>query len=119
MICSLPKGDQKLQGTRLDNGWFLVVLDLAAAAASGLKSLDDCQRLLISNLAENDVLAIEPAGDDSGDEELGAIAIGTKCQPCFGKGGRFAYVLGPALAMERSPGFVCLRAKFSSAKFLP
>lgn len=31
-------------------------------------------RLLISHLAKDDVLAIEPAGDDGGDEELGAVA---------------------------------------------
>jgi hypothetical protein len=30
---------------------------------------------LVSNLAEDDVLAIEPAGHDSGDEELGAVAV--------------------------------------------
>lgn len=28
-------------------------------------------------------------------------------------------VLGPALAMERVPGAVCLRAKFSSSNLLP
>jgi hypothetical protein len=31
----------------------------------------------------------------------------------------FSYVLGPALAIERSPGLVCLREKFSSANFSP
>jgi len=31
--------------------------------------------LLISDLAEDDVLAIEPAGDYGGDEELGAVAL--------------------------------------------
>ncbi len=30
------------------------------------------------------MLAIEPAGDDSGNEELRAVAIGTSCQQCFG-----------------------------------
>lgn len=30
-----------------------------------------------------------------------------------------AYVFGPAFAMERSPGLVCFRAKFSSANFSP
>jgi len=31
--------------------------------------------LLISHLAEDDMLAIEPAGDNSSDEELRAIAV--------------------------------------------
>jgi hypothetical protein len=35
------------------------------------------------------------------------------------RSGKRAYVLGPALAMERSPGLVCLRVKFSSANFSP
>ena len=30
-----------------------------------------------------------------------------------------AYVLGPALAIERRPGFVCFSLKFSSANFSP
>jgi hypothetical protein len=33
--------------------------------------------LIISNLTKDDMLAIEPAGDDSGDEELRAVAVGT------------------------------------------
>jgi hypothetical protein len=77
---------ENLQDTGLDNGRLLVVLDLTATAASGLKSLDDHQRLLISNLAEDDMLAIEPAGDNSGDEELGAVAVETSCQLCFEMG---------------------------------
>jgi len=64
-----------LQLSRLDNGRLLVVLNLTAAAASSLKGLDDGQRLIVSNLAEDDVLAIEPAGDYGGDEELGSVAI--------------------------------------------
>jgi len=53
------------------------VVNLAGTAASGLESIDDIQRLLVSNLAEDDVLAIEPAGDDRGNEELGAVGVGT------------------------------------------
>ena len=49
-------------------------MDLSAAGASSLKRLDDVEGLLISNLAEDDVLTIEPAGDDGGDEELRSIA---------------------------------------------
>ena len=106
-----------LQDTRLDNGRLLVVVDLTAAAAGSLKSLDNVQRLLVSNLAEDDVLAIEPAGDDSGNEELRAVA--EKCQLYLGRIIQSAYVLGPALAMERSPGLVCFLEKFSSANFSP
>ncbi len=108
-----------LQDARLDNGGFLVILDLAAAAAGSLKSPNNIQGLLVSNFAEDDVLAIEPAGYHSGNEELGAVAIGTSYQLCFRTMFVPAYVLGPALAMERSPGLVCLRAKFSSANFSP
>jgi hypothetical protein len=50
----------QLQLTRLDNCGALVVLDSAAARASGLKELDDLQRLLISDLAEDDVATVEP-----------------------------------------------------------
>jgi hypothetical protein len=42
---------------------------------SSLQALDNPHRLLVGNLAENDVLAIEPRGDDSGDEELRAVAV--------------------------------------------
>lgn len=108
-----------LQDARLDNGGFLVILDLATAAASSLKSPDNIHGLLVSNLAEDDVLAIEPAGYHSGNEELRAVAIGTSCQLCFRTMFVLAYVLGPALAIERSPGLVCLREKFSSANFSP
>ena len=72
-----------LQDARLDNGGFLVILDLATAAASSLKSPDNIHGLLVSNLAEDDVLAIEPAGYHSGNEELRAVAIGTSCQGVF------------------------------------
>lgn len=58
----------------LDNGWLLGVVDLAGTGASGLDSLDNVHGLLVSNLAENDVLAIQPGGDNGGDEELGAVA---------------------------------------------
>jgi hypothetical protein len=62
-----------------DGGGTLLVLDRAAAAATGLDGLDDLVRLdiAIRNAAEDDVLAIEPRGDDSGDEELGAVGVAT------------------------------------------
>ena len=64
-----------LQLTRGDNSRALVVLDVAAARASGLKSLDNVEALLVSDLAEDDVAAVEPRGDNGGDEELGAVAV--------------------------------------------
>ena len=67
-----------LQDTRLDDGWLLVVVDLSAAGSGSLEGLDDSQGLLISDLTEDNVLAIEPAGDNGGNEELGAVAIETQ-----------------------------------------
>ena len=63
-----------LQLSRLDNSWLVVVLNLARSGSGSLKSLDDIQGLLISDLAEDDVLTIEPAGDNGGDEKLRAVA---------------------------------------------
>ena len=74
-----PASNANLQNTGGDNGWLLVVLDLSGAGASCLKSLDDVEGLLISDLTEDDVLAIEPAGDNGGDEELGAVAVKKHC----------------------------------------
>ena len=62
-----------LQLTRVNNGGTLV-LDSTAAGASSLTSLDDVEGLLVSDLAEDDVSAVEPRGDDGGDEELRAVA---------------------------------------------
>ena len=50
-------------------------MDLAAAAASGFDGLDDLEGGVVGNFTEDDVLAIEPAGHDGGDEELGAVAV--------------------------------------------
>jgi hypothetical protein len=65
-----------LQSTSADNGGALLVLDAARLGADGLKSGDDIQGGLVSDFAENDVAAIEPRGDDGGDEELGAVGVG-------------------------------------------
>lgn len=64
-----------LQNTGVHDGRLLVVLNLAGARSSSFESLDDVEGLLISDLAEDDMLAIEPAGDNGGDEELRAVAI--------------------------------------------
>ena len=68
--------------TSTSDGRHLRVRDLAGAATAGLDGLDDPQGLIVGDLAEDDVLAVEPAGDDGGDEELGTVAVGSKmCQP--------------------------------------
>ena len=63
-----------LQLTRVDDGGLLGVADRAGLGASSLKSIDDLQRLGVSDLAEDDVAAIEPLSLDGGDEELRAVA---------------------------------------------
>jgi hypothetical protein len=73
----LPSPIHNLQLSRLHNGRLLVVHDLATVITGSLKSLDNGERRIISDLAEDNVLSIEPAGDDSGDEELGAVAVET------------------------------------------
>ena len=66
------------------------------------------------------MLAIEPAGDYGGDEELGTVAV-MVVSVCWiwVCGDDVAHVLGPALAIDKSPGLVCFLAKFSSANFSP
>jgi hypothetical protein len=49
--------------------------DLSTARSGSLESLDNVEGLVISDLTEDNVLAIEPAGDDGGDEELRAVAV--------------------------------------------
>ena len=65
-----------LQFARFDNGGFLAVFDLAGIAAGGFNGFHNLERLLVCDFAEDNVLAVEPAGDDSGNEELGSIAGG-------------------------------------------
>lgn len=75
-ITGSPRGKEinlKLAG--LDNGWLLVEVNLAAAAASSLESSDNTHGLLISDFAEDDVLAIEPSSDNGGDKELRAVTV--------------------------------------------
>ena len=62
------------RSTTVDDGRLEVELDLTGARASGLKSLDNVHALLVCNLAEDNVLAIEPRGDYGGDEELRTVA---------------------------------------------
>ena len=64
-----------LGSTAVNNGGLDLVLNLTRAGTSCLEFLDDVQALLISNFTEDDVLAIQPGGDNGGDEELGAVTI--------------------------------------------
>lgn len=48
---------------------------LARVGAESLNLLDDVHSRL--DLAEHDVLAVEPRGDHGGDKELGAISVGS------------------------------------------
>ena len=49
-----------LQSTRVDNGGLDIRADRAAAAAKSLNLLDDVVGLFVSDLTEDNVLAIEP-----------------------------------------------------------
>jgi len=59
------------------------------------------------------VFSIQPRGDNGRDEELGPRKLDVLCisesrQTCE------PLVLGPALAIDKSPGRLCLSLKFSS-----
>lgn len=64
----------RLQSTAVDNGGLLGVLDGTAGGTSGLNSLDELHGVIL-DLAEDDVAAIEPRSNDSGDEELAAVPV--------------------------------------------
>lgn len=53
------------------------MLDGTRVAADGLDGADDLHRLDIASrdAAEDDVLAVEPRGNDGRHEELGAVAV--------------------------------------------
>ena len=98
------------------------MLNSAARGASTFNGVDDVHGSLVSNLAEDDVATVQPVGHGNSDEELGAVArsetllvISLSAKEAHQE----AYVLGPALAMDSSPGLVCLSLKFSSANFSP
>ena len=100
---------RRLQLTSVNDGGLDVGADGAGGAAESLNLLDDLHGLIVGNLTEDNVLAIEPRGDNGGDEELGAVAAdavsGQAQSSSYGEGA-ITYVLGPALAMERIPGLV-------------
>jgi len=70
-------GEKSLVLARVDNGGAGLVLDGTRARADSLEGLDDLHGLIVGDLAEDDVAAVEPRGDDGGDEELRAVGVGT------------------------------------------
>ena len=60
----------------LDGGDTILELGGTAGGAAELERLNNTDRLNVSNLAEDDVAAVEPRGHDGGDEELRAVAVG-------------------------------------------
>nr|WNZ75859.1 hypothetical protein [Trichoderma harzianum] len=64
-----------LQDTGGGDGGAGLVLNLAVITTGGLESSNNGHGLLVSDLAEDDVAAVQPRGDDSGDEELRAVAV--------------------------------------------
>ena len=75
----LPKSastipSKSLQLTGIPDDGLRAILDLARLAASSLDGLDHLQRLTIRDFAKDDVLAVQPTGDNGGDEKLGSVA---------------------------------------------
>lgn len=61
--------------SRSDDLWGDLVLRGSVLLARGFERLDHVHGLSIRNLAEDDVLVVEPASDNGGDEELRSIAV--------------------------------------------
>jgi hypothetical protein len=61
-----------------DGGGSTTATDGTGGRTASLDGLDDGHGggVTVGDLAEDDVTAIEPAGDDGGDEELRAVAVG-------------------------------------------
>lgn len=67
-----------LELTAANDGGLDSGADGTGGGAKSLNLLHDVHGGSISDLTENDVLAIEPRGDNGGDEELGAVAAEKK-----------------------------------------
>ena len=63
-----PFSQSKLSG--FDDGWRVRILNFAVAAASSFDGLHHAQGLVVADFAEDDVLAVKPAGDHGGNEKL-------------------------------------------------
>lgn len=74
----MPTCCLSLELTCLGDDGVFIVSDLARLAAGGFNGLDDSHRFIISNLAEDNVLPIEPAGHHCRDKELRAVAKAAK-----------------------------------------
>ena len=73
---------------------------LAGPAIPGLVALHGCHSVrAVFHQVEDHMLAVQPLGLRSADEKLGTL------------------VSGPAFAMDKMPGPVCFRMKFSSPNF--
>jgi hypothetical protein len=70
--------------TAVLDGGLDVGADRAGAGTESLDLADNLHGSIISDLAEDDVLAIEPRGDDGGDEELRAVAEEEKIRFALG-----------------------------------
>jgi len=79
-----------------DNG----TADSTASRANLLKSADELLGAVVCDLTENDVLAIEPVGGNSGDEELRTVGVGTSV--CHGQEVGAIVLLREGLILESS-----------------
>ena len=64
-LCDVSAERSAIESAALTSGVGTLALDL----------LDEV--LALNDLAEDDVLAVEPRGDDGGDEELGSVGVGS------------------------------------------
>lgn len=90
---------------------------IARALRDVLDRLDDI--VALEDLAEDDVATVEPAGDDGGDEELGAWRKSVTVRNLNVPRCDIPLVSLPLLAMLKSPLRVCLSLKFSSGNLAP
>jgi len=71
----LPHPCLLLLGAAVNDGGLEFQLDLTSAGASLLEVLDHFQALVIGNLPEDDMFAVQPRGDNGRDEELGTVSV--------------------------------------------
>ena len=101
-----PSSFSHLSDTTLDNRRrAILILNRAAAGPAGLDALDDADGggVAVGHLAEDDVAAVEPGGDDGGDEELGAVGVGPRVGHAEEEGlvvGELEVLVGELLAVD-------------------
>lgn len=66
------------------------------------------------HLPKYNVFTVQPRGDNGGDEELALCELVGLVMDSSDKQTCEPLVFGPALAMDKSPGLLCLNLKFSS-----